>query len=174
MSMGISMPFPQCCSQRIKPKLKTQRPEEVSCGGVHHISAKFTCLASARNKQWREKMDEGNAYRQRANQGHPGPRAPGVWHRLARGALLSMPSSRPSLPCLRTTLLSAGKMAAPDNAPVLFPGVCEHTVLHSTGQKRLEAELGPLSADLKTGSQPGSSEKVQEKTQKSWDFGRGC
>lgn len=53
--------------------------------------------------------------------GYPGPRAPGVWQRLARGALLSMPSSRPSLPCLRTMLLSAGKMAAPDDAR-LVPG----------------------------------------------------
>lgn len=47
-------------------------------------------------------MDEGNAYRRRAKQGHPGLRAPGVWRRLARGALPSTPSSRPSLPCLRT------------------------------------------------------------------------
>ena len=83
-SMGISVPFPQCCSQRIKPKLKTQRPEEVSCGSVHHISTKFTCLASARNKQWREKMDEGNAYRRWASRlpwasGTRCVAAPGPW-----------------------------------------------------------------------------------------------
>lgn len=80
-------------------------------------------------------MDEGNAYRRRAKQGHPGLRAPGVWRRLARGALPSTPSSRPSLPCLRTMLFSAGKMAAPADAPVLFPGVCEHAVLHGKGLK---------------------------------------
>lgn len=47
---------PQCCSQRIKPKLKTQRPEEIRCGGAHHISAKFTCPASARNNGGRRWM----------------------------------------------------------------------------------------------------------------------
>lgn len=80
-------------------------------------------------------MDEGNVYRRRAKQGHPGPPARGVWRRLARGALPSTPSSRPSLPCLRTTLFSVGKMAAPADAPVLFPGVCEHAVLHGKGHQ---------------------------------------
>lgn len=131
----VSVPSPQFCSKRIKPKLKNQILEEIRCGGSHHISIKFTCLASAKNKEGREKMDEGNTYRQRASQGRPEPGAPGVWWRLACGALPSTPSSRPSLPCLRTMLLSAGRMAAPDNASVLFPGVCEHAVLHGKGRK---------------------------------------
>ena len=60
----VSVPSPQFCSKRIKPKLENQILEEIMCGGAHHISIKFTCLASARNKQGREKMDESNTYRQ--------------------------------------------------------------------------------------------------------------
>lgn len=78
---GNLLHSPQCCSQRIKPKLKTQRPEEIRCGGAHHISAKFTCLASARNnggRRWMKAMrTDGGPSRATLGFGHLA--CGGVW-----------------------------------------------------------------------------------------------
>lgn len=72
----VSVPSPQFCSKRIKPKLKNQILEEIRCGGAHHISIKFTCLASAETnkggRRWmKETHTDSGPVRAALSLGHP-------------------------------------------------------------------------------------------------------